>query len=63
MFATGYGILGRFNPDVEKACKQIKEEIDNEQAEEHPDKERISKLMQELMVKGLALNTGYIRHF
>ena len=59
----GYGVLGLFNPDIEKVCKQIKEEIDKEASEEVPNKERISKLAQELMIRGLALNTGYIHHF
>jgi len=63
MPGLGYGVLGNFNPDVEKVCKQIKEEIDKEKKQPNPDKSRISKLAQELMVRGLALNTGYMRHF
>ena len=63
MLGFGYGVLGNFNPDVEKACKQIKEEIDKEKKQPEPDRDRISKLMQELMAKGVALNAGYVRHF
>ena len=60
---AGYGVLGRFNPEVEKACKQLNEEIAAEKSKEQPDKGRISRLMQELVVRGLALNTGYYWYF
>ena len=59
----GYGVLGRFNPEVEKVCKQINEEIASEKSKPQPDKDRISRLMQELMIRGLSLNTGYVWHF
>lgn len=59
----GYGVLGRFNPEIEKACKQINEEIAAEKNKPQPDNGRISRLMQELIVKGMALNTGCVWHF
>jgi hypothetical protein len=43
--------------------KQIKEEIDKEKESETPNKERIQKLAQEIMVQGLKLNVGYTRHY
>lgn len=58
-----YGILGNFNPDVEKDVKMINEEIANEKAKENPDKERLMKLAEEAMVKGLRLNVGYTRNY
>ena len=59
----GYGVLGNFNPEIENKVKQIKEEIDKEKESENPNKERIQKLAQEIMVQGLKLNVGYIRHY
>lgn len=60
---NSYGVLGNFNPEVENKVKQIKEEIDKEKESEAPDKERLSKLAQEIMVQGLKLNVGYIRNY
>jgi hypothetical protein len=59
----GYGVLGNFNPEIENKVKQIKEEIDKEKKSETPNKERIRKLAQEIMVQGLKLNVGYTRHY
>jgi hypothetical protein len=60
---NGYGVLGNFNPEIENKVKQIKEEIDKEKGSEAPNKERIQKLAQEIMVQGLKLNVGYTRHY
>ena len=63
MNRNGYGVLGNFNPEIENKVKQIKEEIDKEKESETPNKERIQKLAQEIMVQGLKLNVGYTRHY
>lgn len=63
MYRNGYGVLGNFNPEVEKALRDIKEEIDKEKKSENPDKERLMKLAQEAMVQGLKLNVGYVRNY
>ena len=60
---NGYGILGNFNPEIENKVKQIKEEIEKEKKSENPNKERIQKLAQEIMVQGLKLNVGYTRNY
>ena len=60
---NNYGVLGNFNPDIEKKVRLIKEEIDKEKESENPDKERLSKLAQEIMVQGLKLNVGYTRNY
>ena len=62
MYRNGYGVLGSFNPEVEKKLKDIKEEIENEKKTGDPDKERLMLLAQEAMVQGLKLNVGYIRN-
>ena len=59
----GYGVLGNFNPEVEKDVRQINEEIQNEKEKDNPDKARIMRLAEEAMVKGLRLNVGYTRHY
>ena len=63
MYRNGYGVLGSFNPEVEKSLRDIKEEIDKEKKSENPDKERLMKLAQEAMVQGLKLNVGYVRNY
>ena len=63
MYRNGYGVLGNFNPEVENKVKQIKEEIDKERKSETPDKARLEKLAQEIMVQGLKLNVGYTRNY
>lgn len=63
MNRNGYGVLGNFNPEIENKVKQIKEEIDKEKKSDTPNKERIQKLAQEIMVQGLKLNVGYTRHY
>lgn len=63
MYRNGYGVLGSFNPEVEKKLKDIKEEIENEKKTGDPDKERLMLLAQEAMVQGLKLNVGYIRNY
>lgn len=63
MARQGYGVLGNFNPEIENKVKQIKEEIDKEKESETPNKERIQKLAQEIMIQGLKLNVGYIRNY
>lgn len=60
---NSYGILGNFNPEIENKVKQIKEEIEKEKKSENPNKERIQKLAQEIMVQGLKLNVGYTRNY
>lgn len=62
MYRNGYGVLGTFNPQVEKTLKDIKEEMDKEKKSGDPDKERLMLLAQEAMVQGLKLNVGYIRN-
>ena len=63
MNRNGYGVLGNFNPEIENKVKQIKEEIEKEKKSENPNKERIQKLAQEIMVQGLKLNVGYTRNY
>lgn len=63
MYRNGYGVLGNFNPEIENKVKQIKEEIDKEKQSDFPNKERIQKLSQEIMIQGLKLNVGYTRHY
>lgn len=63
MNRNGYGVFGNFNPEIENKVKQIKEEIDKEKESDTPDKERLSKLAQEIMIQGLKLNVGYIRNY
>lgn len=63
MGRNGYGVLGNFNPEIENKVKQIKEEIDKEKQGDFPNKERIQKLAQEIMVQGLKLNVGYTRNY
>jgi hypothetical protein len=63
MNRNGYGVLGNFNPEIENKVKQIKEEIDKEKHSDFPNKERIQKLAQEIMVQGLKLNVGYTRNY
>ena len=63
MSMGGYGVLGNFNPEIENKVKQIKEEIEKEKKSENPNKERIQKLAQEIMVQGLKLNVGYTRNY
>ena len=58
-----YGVLGNFNPEIENKVKQIKEEIDKEKQSEAPNKERMQKLAQEIMIQGLKLNVGYTRNY
>ena len=60
---SGYGVLGTFNRDVENKVKQIKEEIEREKQSDFPNKERIQKLAQEIMIQGLKLNVGYTRNY
>lgn len=63
MNRNAYGVLGNFNPEVEKKVNQIKEEMDKERESENPDKERMARLAQEIMVQGLKLNVGYTRNY
>lgn len=63
MNRNGYGVLGNFNPEVEKKLKDIKEEMDKEKNTGNPDKERMMKLAQEAMIQGLKLNVGYTRNY
>lgn len=63
MYRNGYGVLGGFNPEVEKKLQDLKEEMDKEKKSGDPDKERLMKLAQEAMVQGLKLNVGYIRNY
>lgn len=63
MYRNNYGVLGNFNPEIEKKVKQIKEELDKERESEEPSKERMTKLAQEIMVQGLKLNVGYVRNY
>jgi hypothetical protein len=63
MKTGSYDTFSLFNPEVEGKVKQIKEEIDKEKESEAPDKERLSKLAQEIMIQGLKLNVGYIRNY
>lgn len=62
MIRNAYGVLGNFNPEVEKSLQDIKEEITKEKSSENPDKGRLMKLANEAMVQGLKLNVGYVRN-
>ena len=53
----------QFNPNVLKDLKKINEKIVEENEKEKPDKEMILKLRQELLMRGMELNTGYINNY
>ncbi len=53
----------QFNPNVLKDLKKINEKIREESKKDVPDKERILKLRQEQLMRGMELNTGYINNY
>ena len=53
----------QFNPNGLKDLKKINEKIVEENEKEKPDKEMILKLRQELLMRGMELNTGYINNY
>lgn len=63
MKTGGYDAFSLFNPEVEGKVRDIQEEIEKEKKSDTPDKERLSKLAQEIMIQGLKLNVGYIRNY
>jgi TRAP-type mannitol/chloroaromatic compound transport system substrate-binding protein len=48
----------RFSPEVLSTLKKINDELINEEKQEIPDTEKILKLKQQILMKGLEMSAG-----
>lgn len=48
----------RFSPDLMKTLKELNDEIIKEEKGDNPNKERIFKLKQQILMKGLEMSVG-----
>lgn len=48
----------QFSPEAVKVLRQLKEDLTKEEKQETPDRNKILKLNQQILMKGLELSTG-----
>lgn len=48
----------RFSPDVLTDLKRLNEDLEKEQKTQNPDKNKIAKLYQQIMMRGLEMSAG-----
>lgn len=52
-----------FSPSVIKDLKELYNKIEEEEKKEAPDNEKIVKLKQEHLLRGMQINTSYINNY
>lgn len=52
-----------FSPSVIKDLKELYNKIEEEEKKETPDNEKIVKLKQEHLLRGMQVNTSYINNY
>jgi len=52
-----------FSPNVIKDLKELYNKIEEEEKKEAPDNEKIVKLKQEHLLRGMQINTSYINNY
>ena len=63
MSSSKYNNMMNLNSDVIKDLIDINKEIENEQENNEPDSEKITKLLYKQLIRGMELNTGYGRNY
>ena len=63
MISNFHSYNTQFNPDVLKDLKKINDKIQEECEKETIDKEKILKLKQAQLLRGMELNTGYVNNY
>ena len=63
MFSNYKTTFNQFDPKVVKNLKKINEEIEEENKNDFPDKEKLLKLRQEQLIGGLHLTTNYYNNY
>lgn len=48
----------RFSPQVLNDLKQLNEDLKNEETSNNPDKKKVEKLYQQILMRGLEMSTG-----
>jgi hypothetical protein len=49
---------GRFSPEVLNDLKRLNEDLEKEETSQSPDKNKVVKLYQQIMMRGLEMSTG-----
>ena len=63
MSSSKYNNMMNLNSDVIKDLIDINKEIENEQENNEPDSEKITKLLYKQLIRGMELNSGYGRNY
>ena len=49
----------RFSPEVIKSLTELNGKLDKEETQDNPDKEKVLKLKQQILMKGLEMSVGF----
>ena len=63
MSSSKYNNMMSLNSDVVKDVIDITKQIEEEQNNNEPDNEKITRLMFKQLIRGMELNTGYRRNY
>lgn len=63
MYTSNFLYGSQFNPQVLKDLKKINDELEDEKSQAEPDNEKILKLREKQLMRGMELQSTYFNNF
>ena len=63
MYTSNFLYGSQFNPQVLKDLKKIHDELEDETSQAEPDKEKILKLREKQLMRGMELQSSYFNNY